>query len=59
MLNFNIIKRRSSIIHPFYSPYKSVLCSFDLWNGLEDEDFMALPTERGQKCGPVEVAQNF
>eukprot|EP00956_Cyclotella_meneghiniana_P018986 scaffold32155_cov51-Cyclotella_meneghiniana.AAC.3 len=89
-------------IHPFYSPYITVLCSFvnhDPWQDntrvitssnrpfdttccchgrsqqrpelrvvrpwfdmdghCEDEDFVALPTEIGQKCGPAGLAQNF
>eukprot|EP00956_Cyclotella_meneghiniana_P036482 scaffold126207_cov61-Cyclotella_meneghiniana.AAC.1 len=29
------------------------------WTAIEDKDFVAVPTEIGQKCGPAGVAQNF
>eukprot|EP00956_Cyclotella_meneghiniana_P036583 scaffold127602_cov60-Cyclotella_meneghiniana.AAC.6 len=29
------------------------------WTAIKDEDFVAVPTEIGQKCGPAGVAQNF
>ena len=29
------------------------------WTAIEDEDFVAVPTEIVQKCGPAGVAQKF